>query len=114
MPDFGSVFSAWKRPACSGPKPTTGWGTVKPYARTDNTRESKRVAVISIMDRPKAREAKTTRPSRSLPRSREATAAKAEKARIKVASRKDGKGWRASISTIRPVSYTHLRAHETD
>jgi len=89
----------------------TGWGTVKPFAKTATTRESKIVAVASTMERPKASEAKTTRPSRNLPRSREAMPAKAKKARIKVASRKDEKGWRASISATRPrrISITAYR-----
>ena len=82
----------------------TGCGTDQPFVTEATTPpcRSKRMAAASTMERPKMSEAKTTNPSRNLPRSSEADKAKAKKARIKLASRKDGKGWRVSKSAIRP------------
>src|SRR4029077_5883761 len=88
-----------------------GWRTEKPFVTIAESLVSKIVAVVSTNERPKASDARTTRPSRSLPRSREAIPARAKKAKIKAASRKDGKGWRTSISTTRPtrISITAYR-----
>jgi hypothetical protein len=94
----------------------TGCGTDQPFV-TEATAppwRSKTMAAASTMERPKASEARTTNPSRNLPRSSEAERANARKTRIKLASRKDGKGWRASISAMRPrrisiIAYRNFR-----
>src|SRR5208337_1413299 len=92
----------------------TGCGTDQPFVTEAPPWRSKRMAAASTMERPKASEAKTINPSRNVLRSNEAETAKARKARIKLASRKDGKGWRASISAIRPrrisrIAYRNFR-----